>query len=435
MIREMRCAGSSSISVFPPIELAYLAGILRKQAQVKILDANALNYDFKAVEQEIRKEKPETVVFTASPVSYAFDAQIAKIAKNISQRIKTILLDSHIAPVMSEKVKQNFPAIDYLVSQEPLLEIPKLLRLKGVKSMEEHPRPAYDLLPIKKYWSLTYTKARPFATLITSAGCPNQCNFCIVGGATVERGYGRKWRFKSPLKILDEIKYLKELGIKDIYFFDETFTVSKQRIENLCQLMLEKGINISWSCNGRVDTLDKETIKLMKQTGCWNIMFGIECSSQGLLEEVNKGTTLAKAMEVVRYCKELGLNVSASFVIGLPNETRKTVKKTLALAKRINPYRAQFVILTPYPGTRLYDEVRKKGLLEQDYNFAGYDAYCLDHLPVIRTKKLSAADLLRAQKYIYRKFYLRPSFVISLLASIKSFDQLIGLFKSVKYLK
>ena len=435
MIREMRCAGLSPASVYPPIELAYLGGFLRKNAEVKILDANALNLNFDDVKKEISAFGPDAVVFTTSPTTFSYDIQIAKITKGINAEIKTILLDSHITPVMPEKIKKEFPEIDELIGTEPLVNIPKLFGFEGVGEMEKHPFPAYDLLPRNKYFSLTYSRKRPFATLITSAGCPNRCNFCLIGGATVERGYGKIWRFKSAEKILGEIKYLLGLGIKSIYFFDETFTAQKNRVLDLCEIIKKEGLKFEWSCNGRVDTLDEPTIKIMKTAGCWNIMFGIECGSEGLLEDVNKGTTLKKALAAVEACKKNGIMVSASFVIGFPNESWETVRQTLKIAKKINPFRAQFVILTPYPGTRLYDEVKEKGLLEKDYSFSGYDAYCVNQIPAIRTEKLTARELLKAQQYLYRKFYLRPSYLFSTLLGIRSFSQLLNILKSVKYLK
>ncbi len=435
MVREMRCAGLSTVSVYPPLELAYLAGVLRKEAQVKILDANALDLNFEDVKKEIIDFKPNAVVFTISPASFTADAEIAKITKEINRETKTILLDSHIVPVMPQKVKEKFPEIDTLVGTNPLLNIPKLFGFEGIDGLENHPLPAYDLLPREKYFSMTYSRKKPFATIITSTGCPNRCNFCLIGGATIERGYGNVWKFKSPEKILTEIKYLLHLGTKSFYFFDETFTASKKRVLDLCGLIKKEGLKFEWGCNGRVDTLDEETIKAMREAGCWNIMFGIECGSELLLQDANKGTTLTKAMAAVRACKENNINVSASFVIGLPNETWETVKKTLEIAKKVNPYRAQFVVMTPYPGTRLYDEVKNKGFLEQDYSFSGYDAYCINQIPVVRTEKMSAKDLQKAQKYLYRKFYLRPAYLANVLLGIKSFNQLLYILKSVKYLK
>lgn len=435
MVREMRCAGLSTVSIYPPIELAYLAGVLRKNAEVKILDANALNYDFEDIKRGIINFGPAAVVFTISPTSFSFDYQIAEITKQINKGIKTILLDSHIVPVMPNKVKERFPEIDYLIGTDPLANIPKLFGFEGVSELENHPLPAYDLLPRDRYFSMTYSRKKPFATLITSTGCPNHCNFCLIGGATVERGYGNSWKFKSAEKILAEIKYLLSLGIKSIYFFDETFTAQRKRVQELCQLIKKHNLKFEWGCNGRVDTLDEETIKIMKDAGCWNIMFGIECGSEGLLEDANKETTLEKALAAVAACKKNGINVSASFVIGFPNETWETVKKTLEIAKKVNPYRAQFVVLTPYPGTRLYDEVKSKGLLEQDYSFSGYDAYCVNQIPVIRTEKMTSQELSKAQQYLHRKFYLRPSYLFGVLLGIRSFEQLLYVLKSVKYLK
>ena len=435
VVREMRCAGLATVSIVPPLELAYLAGLLRQYAEVKILDANALDQDFEDVEEEIGRFRPNFVVFTISPTTFLADIQVAKVSKKIDENIKTILLDSHIVPVIPDKVKHDFPEIDYLVGTEPLLNIPKLLGFPGVFDLEKHPLPAYDLLPLKKYSALSFTKKKPFANLITSTGCPNRCNFCVIGGATVDRGYGQRWRFKSAEKIFEEVKYLVSLGVKSFYFFDETFTVDRQRVKKLCRLMIDRGIKIDWACNGRVDTLDGDIIKIMKQAGCWNIMFGIECGSEGLLEEANKGTTLAKGLETINQCKKNGIRISASFMIGLPEETMETAKQTLALAKKINPYRAQFVIVTPYPGTKLYEEVKDQGFLEKDYSFSGYDAYCVGQMPAMRTKNLTSEQLIQIQKYIYRRFYLSPSFIISTLLGIRSFSQLWDILKFIRYLK
>ncbi|MBI2041616.1 MAG: radical SAM protein [Candidatus Nealsonbacteria bacterium] len=435
VVREMRCANLATVSIFPPIELAYLAGVLRQYAEVKILDANALDRNFKDIETEIRQFKPQAVIFTISPTTFTADAQIAKIAKEADDQIKTILLDSHISPAMPERVRQNFPKIDYLVSREPLLEIPGLLGFPGIAEIENHPLPAYDLLPVKKYFSLSFTRKKPFASLITSVGCPNRCNFCIIGGATVDRGYGKIWKFKSASKILEEIKHLLNLGIRSIYFFDETFTADRERVKSLCKMIIEKGLKFEWSCNGRADTLDEETIKMMKKAGCWNVMFGIECGSEGLLKEANKGTTLTKAMEAVDFCQKNGIKVTASFMLGMPEESMETVKQTLDAAKKINPHRAQFVILTPYPGTKLYDEIKEKGLLVEDYSFSGYDGYCAGQMPALRTEYLTSRELVLAQKYIYRKFYLRPSLWLRTILSIRNFGQLMDILRFVKYLK
>ena len=435
MVREMRCAGLSISSIYPPLELAYLAGQLRLSAEVKIIDANALNFNLNQIESEIKNFQPTAVIFTTSPVSFTEDAKIAEISKKINSEIKTILLDSHITPVMPGKIREKFPLIDHLIGTDPLINIPKIFGFPGAAGLENHPLPAYDLLPLNKYFSLTYSRKKPFAALITSAGCPNRCKFCLIGGATVKRGYGNRWQFKSPEKIIVEIKYLLSLGVKNIYFFDETFTVNKQRIKKLCRLILENNLKIDWAGNGRVDTLDEETIKIMRQAGCWNIMFGIECGTEASLKDINKGATLERAIKVVESCKKNNINVSASFVIGLPEENQESVKKTIAMAKKINPYRAQFVIVTPYPGTKLYDEMKAEGLLLHDYDFSGYDAYCAANPPVIKTRQMSPEELLKAQKYAYRRFYFRPAAMANIFFSLGSLAQLWNMLKAVKYFK
>jgi radical SAM superfamily enzyme YgiQ (UPF0313 family) len=462
IVREIRCAGTSPVSVYPPIDLAYIASYLRNDVEIKLLDANALNLEWTDVKKEIKNFHPDIILYKASPTTMAYDARTADITKSVDKKILTVLDDAHIVPYIPEKTLKTFKNIDILIRGESEKTVKLLIdaikekkNLKDVtgisfrrngkvinthptppfKNLDDLPFPAYDLLPIKKYNSITFARKSPFMTLVSSRGCPFKCDFCIVGGSTVWRGSGKGWYSRSAKNILDEMELLvNKYGVKEIYIFDETFTVDKKRVLEVCKGIKKRRIEVSWSCNSRINTLDGEMLKAMKSSGCWNILFGVESGSQELLDNVHKGIKIGDIKKVFKLTKDNDIFASASFMIGLPGETWETVEKTLQLALEIEPDYCQFVITTPYPGTRLYDYVKKKGYLIKDYDFGGYDAYGIAEDPVLRTDKMTNLELMEAQKHIHRKFYLRPSYVIKRLFTIRSWMQVRMMIKGFFYI-
>ncbi|MFQ6020442.1 MAG: B12-binding domain-containing radical SAM protein [Candidatus Aenigmatarchaeota archaeon] len=463
VIREVRCAGLSPVSVFPPLNLAYIASFLRERGiDISLIDANALDLSWNDVEDSIRKFKPDVIIFKSSPPTMIWDCNTAKIAKKINKKIITILDDSHIAPVFPEKTLKKFPYIDLLIrgeSEKTSFQLIKTIKGKRnfnkvtgisfrkgnkivntkptppIKNLDDLPIPAFDLLPINKYFSITFSKRKPFMTIITSRGCPFRCDFCIVGGSTVWRGSGNGWFQRSAKSILDEIEHLvKNYKIKDIYFFDETFTVDKKRVLEICKGIKKRNIKINWSCNSRVDSVqDEKMLKTMAEAGCWNLLFGVESGSQEILDSCNKRINISQIKKTFEITKKYGIYASSSFMVGLPGETKETIRKTLKLALELNPDFSQFVITTPYPGTILYEKVKKEGLLERDYKFSSYDAYCVQDHPVLRTEFMSSEEIARAQKWLYKKFYFRLSYILHRLFSIKNFNELKYHLKAMKY--
>lgn len=462
VVREIRCAGTSPVSVYPPMDLAYIASYLRDEVEIKLLDANGLDLEWSDVKKEIKNFHPDIVLFKTSPTTMAYDARTADITKSINKKILTILDDAHIAPYLPEKTLKTFKNIDILVRGESEKTVKLLINtikkkkdLKNVtgisfrknskvintpsttpfKNLDALPFPAYDLLPIKEYNSITFARKSPFMTLVSSRGCPFNCDFCIVGGSTVWRGSGRGWCSRSAKNILDEMELLvNKYRVREIYIFDETFTANKKRVLDVCEGIKKRKINVSWSCNSRINTLDGEMLKAMKSSGCWNILFGVESGSQEILDNVHKGIRIGDIKKVFKLTKDNGISASAAFMIGLPGETWDTVKKTLQLALEIEPDVAQFTITTPYPGTRLYDYVKEKGYLIKDYDFKGYDAYGISEDSVLRTDKMTNLELMEAQKYIHRKFFLRPNYIIKRLLTIRSWMQIKMTIKGFFYI-
>jgi len=192
-------------------------------------------------------------------------------------------------------------------------------------------------------------EGKKFATIITSRGCPFSCIFC-----SSSQLFGKIWRARSPENVIKEIKLLKnKYGVREIEFLDDTFTLNKKRAERICELLIQQNISISWSCSSRVDTINQSLIEKLKKAGCHTIYVGVESGSQEILNIIGKGVTLTQIEKAVNLIKKVNLNSFGSFILGIPGETVKTIKKTINFAKRLSPSFVQFSICTPYPGTKL----------------------------------------------------------------------------------
>ena len=212
------------------------------------------------------------------------------------------------------------------------------------------------------------------------------------------------------------LPYLQEnYGMREIAFYDDTFTVSKKKLADLCHLLIDHGIELTWSCFSRVDTVDFETLKLMKNAGCHQISVGIESGSEKILRNIKKNINLKQASRMVGECKKAGITVRACFMFGNPGETEGTIRKTIEFSKELDPDIVLYNITTPFPGTEMFNWARKNGYLKE-MDWDEYDlASVVMELPTIKSSKI-----LKAYKNAYREFYLRPSYLFGRLCKIRS---------------
>ncbi|MEM2325327.1 MAG: radical SAM protein, partial [Archaeoglobaceae archaeon] len=258
----------------------------------------------------------------------------------------------------------------------------------------------FDLMPLEKY-SVLGQKIKHFP-MITSRGCPFACRYC-----SSSLFMGHRFRARSAKNVVDEIEWLMdEFKAKHIAFSDDTFTLNKKRVVEICEEIKRRKLEITWSCSSRIDTVTDELLKLMKSVGCVAIYYGIESASKRILEYYRKRISIERAKEVVRTTRKIGISTICSFIIGAPIETREEMKKTLEFAIKLDPDYAQFTILTPYPGTEIYEEAKRKNLLLSE-NYEDYTAA----KPVIKTQ-VSPKELAAILKSCYLKFYLRPRFIL-----------------------
>ena len=433
-----------------PLGLAYLSSVLEKEGhKVKIIDAPTLNYDWKNLREETRGFKPDIVGIT-STTSTIYDAyKVAELIKEYNSRIKVVIGGPHVSFTSDDTLKEC-SSIDIVVRGEgeetmkeivnsfnrerlPLEEIRginfrdngKIVQTENrpfIENLDELPFPAYSLLPIDKY----KVGKKQFANIITSRGCPFSCIFCSSSQLC-----GKRWRARSPENVIKELEVLKDdYNIQEVEVVDDTFTLNNKRAEKICDLIIKKGFNISWSASSRVNTITQELANKMKRAGCHILYFGIESGSQKILNIIQKGITLTQSEKAVQIAKKANINTLGSFIIGIPGETKQTIKKTIKFVKKLSPSLAQFTICTPYPGTKLFKIAKEKHLLLTK-NWSKYTI--LDS--VMKTPGIASKKLRRWLIKIYLSFYLRPRFIIEQMKKRDLFIVKKALKAALNYLK
>ena len=248
--------------------------------------------------------------------------------------------------------------------------------------------------------------AFPSIQIFTGRGCPAQCNFCVYPQTL----HGHKYRLRSPENVIGEIEYIVKNfpDVKEIVFEDDTFTINKQRVTEICNMILQRKIKIRWLCNARVN-LDYETMVLMKKAGCHLIIPGIESVNQQILNNIHKGTTVEQIENYIRNARKAKLMIHACYMVGNQGETHETMKATLAAAKRFKTDTAQFFPLIPYPGTGAYVWAKENGYINGKYSEYIHEDGTLNC--IISTPELSAQELVDFCQYARKKYYLRPWYI------------------------
>lgn len=273
----------------------------------------------------------------------------------------------------------------------------------------------------------------PSIQIFTGRGCPSRCTFCVYP----QTMHGHQYRLRTSQNVVEEFKYIAENfpDVKEVVIEDDTFTVSKKRVMEICKLLQEAKIadRLKWLCNARVN-LDLETMVAMKKAGCRLIIPGIESGSQEILNNIKKGTNLEQIENYVKNAKRAGILIHACYMVGNKGETKETMGRTLQLALKLNTDTAQFFPLIPYPGTEAYQWAR-----ENQYIKEGYEHYCKEdgtHNCVLELPGLSAKEMVEFCDYARKKYYLRVSYVMHRLAvGIRDPQDLKRSIKAFKTLK
>jgi len=422
----------------PALALLSVASVLRQSGfKVAFLDA------------AIRREPTERIVSlsasfdviitSTSTMSIDEDADFLNGLKSIKESLITIVFGSHPTFMPGATIKRK--GIDIIVRREPEYIIRDLLcairkkdgswkKVNGIgfaengrivinpdypfiEDLDDLPFLDVSLLPKDADYFNPLVKRLPYITTTVSRGCFGRCTFC-----TVPHFYGAKVRSCSANRVLDEVRHYRDKGYKEVYFRDETFTADKERNIKVCEGLIKNKLDLTWICNARVGTVDKETMVLMKKAGCHLIKFGVESGVQQILDRIKKGISLEQTADAFKWAKEAGLKTHAHVMLGLPGETEETLNSTINFIRKIRPTTASFGICTPYPGSRLFEEVAKgcpeiKDGSGSHLGILHIQALFNENFTHIKRDKLEK-DLRRA----YRSFYLRPAYLCQWLKRI-----------------
>ncbi|MFA6888658.1 MAG: radical SAM protein [Candidatus Woesearchaeota archaeon] len=409
----------------PPLGLCSMAAVLEKDNhEVRIMDCPVNDYRINHIIDEVRSFQPEVVGIAAI-------TSLADVTKGISETIKkefpliTIIVGGPHATIMPEDLAKE-KTIDIVMKGEAdgkigeiVKDIEKYKKIKivdcgKVKELDSIPYPARHLLDMKKYTSLPNNyKISPYIfQMMTTRSCAYTCTYCGSANGL--------FRQRSVENVIGEIKSLiKTYNVKEIAFWDDIFTMNKKWVLNFCKKLKEENINIVWSCETRLDLINEEIIQAMKEAGCWNIFFGIEAGDEELLQIIKKRTNLDLIRKGVAMVKKHDMEIRGSFMVGLPGETPEKARKTIAFAIELDPDYAQFSITTPYPGTELWNTYEKYGTL--DKSFKEYHGWSAVFIPFgYKNKK----ELLAIHREAFRKFYVRPKYILRRISKIRSWTDI-----------
>lgn len=438
-MRERYGRGIEKIgSSLPPLGLLYLGSHLEKCGyRVKIFDTQIDDWDVKKIAGSdiagiyCNTSNYQRTVELANEIKTNFNIPIVFGGPHVTTRPLEVLNNASVDYIVIGEGELTAAALlDALNNNRNLSDINGVgFKINGqsiinprrdlISDLDSLPFPARYLVPMDKYRpSPNQYKRSPMTTMMVSRGCPFNCTFCDV-----ETIWTRKYRSRSVKNVIDEIKQLiANYGIKEINFWDDVWGVNKEWIREFCDAILVENLDLTWSCECRVNTVDKEVLKLMKKAGCWCIFFGVESLDQEILNAINKRITVEQIADALRWTGGAGIEIRANFILGLPMETPEKVKKMLKLLCRLNPDYVKFNILTPYPETVVYKEIKQGkwgSMIDESYGkLTGYFATFLPE----GYKNLE--ELEKIKKYAYKKFYLRLGYIVPKLLSIRSLEDL-----------
>ncbi|MFA5156608.1 MAG: radical SAM protein [Candidatus Omnitrophota bacterium] len=406
-----------------PFFLAYATSLLQKFGiDVSIIDAVAGH-----MSEAIFLEKAHSMgidYLVAETSIPSFDYDLALLQKVSDAGIKIILCGPNSEIYKLEFLKKH-PFIDFVLYGEyefTLLELVECLEAgrapSGIKGLiyrdkagpiKNPPREPFDInllpwphrdsLPMGKYLDAPGELPLPSVQMIASRGCPFKCQFCLWPQVIYA---GRHYRARSVEDTIDEMEYLvRERGFKSVYFDDDTFNIGKERMLYFCQELKRRGLDKTpWAIMARPDLMDKEILESMKDAGLWAVKYGMESTTQSLVDNIEKNMDLNIAEQMIRLTNKLGIRVHLTFTFGLPGETMETIRNTIKRVRELDPFSVQFSITTPFPGTKYYDALDKQGFIVSK-NFSDYDGH---YKSTIRLEGLKPQDLEMAKEMAYRSW-------------------------------
>ncbi len=389
----------------PPLGISYVAAaFLAAGAEVKIFDYIVRGYSAAKLRTELEEFTPDVVGVTSVTMNFPGAAAILTEAKRALPEAITVMGGPHVSFTAAHTLNKH-PGIDLIVmgeGEKTIVELvdagfksPLFPRIKGIAfrkngqaevneprpfipDLDELPLPARHLLPLSRYRALGYP-----ISIITGRGCPYECIFCQG-----RRMVGKKIRQRSASLVVDEIAAIMSYGIDRINIADDLFVTDKKRVREVCTEIKRRGLRLTWSAFARVNTVDRETLEIMRDTGCDSVSFGVESGNPEMLARIKKKITLEQVRRAVKICNEVGILPHTSFVVGLPGESPQTLADTKQFASSLGSLYG-YHILAPFPGTTVREKVSEYDLEIITDDWTQYDA----NRAITRTSHLSPAEI------------------------------------------
>jgi radical SAM superfamily enzyme YgiQ (UPF0313 family) len=430
----------------PPLGILSLAGYLEKHTshEVDVLDTQPYEYGYAELKDVLQEKMGDVVGITTMTFTLIDVLKTVKLVKQISPNTKVVLGGPHVHIFPRETIK--LPGVDFLVQGEgehtfvKLLEnidkldalgqVPGLVFQRNgrvintgisplIQDLDKLGFPARHMVDLSKYTSLL-GKDDKITTMFTSRGCPFRCTFCDRPYSPVISGF----RWRSAKHVADEMEECINLGIKEAFIYDDTFTVRKDRVFALCEEIKRRKLKFTWDVRAHVNTVSPELLRAMREAGCERVHYGVEAGNNRILKVIQKNTTVKRVKQVVQWTKDANMEVLAYFMIGHPTETEADIQDTIRLVNQLNPHYAHFTIFCPYPATASYLKGLESGIIQRDMwrEFAA-DPHEDFELPFWE-ENFSGDELRQLLVEVYKSFYLRPGYIVRNVARIRSWGEL-----------
>jgi radical SAM superfamily enzyme YgiQ (UPF0313 family) len=434
--------GSTLSGVTPPLDIGLIAGFIRERGySVRVIDAEAQNWGPQTTAERIAQIDPLLVGIFSHTVRMTAAGEILRVLKRIAPGIKRLLGGRHPSALPERTIMEE--EVDFVCQGEafyPLMQLIDLLRSGGsraykidgiwykqdgrvisnpraglIKDLDELPLIAWDLMPMDRYRAHNWHcfdnlgARQPYGIIYTSLGCPFNCSYCCVNAV-----YGRPGiRYRSPEKVVQEIDLLvNRYNVRNIRVLDDTFTLRQDRVERLCDLIVQRGYDLNMWCYARVDTVSEGLLKRMKRAGVNWVAYGIESGNERVREGVQKRTDKELIERAVQMAHSCGIHVIGNFIFGLPEDNLETMQETLKMAKALNLEYVNFYVTMAWPGSRLYEDALRRGIrLPQKWH--GYAQLSEEALP-LPTKYLTPSEVLRFRDWAFEEYFSNPTYLESI---------------------
>ena len=425
---------------YPKLGLLYVAAYYERETGNRpvFIDCPPENVSQVELSRRVKEIQPDMVAMSIMTFNLLDALHTARILKRDHPNLKICLGGPHVNLYPKETLHQ--PEIDYVVFGEGEKIFFHLIQalesshtLKSIKGLgwkengkghinpaetelldlNELPFPARHLVDVSSYKHII-GEGRQFFTIQATRGCPAACSFCDIRKT--------KFRVRSPESVVNEIQQLVEMGVDDLFFVDDTITIDKKNVLEICDLIVKRNIKIHFKISARVDTINKEVIRALKKAGCYRIHYGIESASPKHLKYLQKGQTPEKVERACKMTRDAGMGFFAYMMIGIPHETKEEMFETVDFAKKLKPDYAQFSICTPYPKVELYYQMLHEGIVPEDYWQEFAENPSADFKIKFWNKDFSEEELRDLQDECHARFYRSPTYLMKQITKLRSWS-------------